>query len=72
MFWPHTLAGVAVFTGFALGGPAAVLWALPFAGGLLVAIPFCVITADPGFSAWLRRHRIAATPEEVAAAARLR
>ncbi len=67
MFWPHTLVGVAVFAGFALGGWAAVLWALPFVGGLLVAIPFCVVTADPGFSAWLRRHGIAAVPEEVAA-----
>jgi membrane glycosyltransferase len=44
-----------------------VLWALPFAGGLLVAIPFCVVTADPGFSAWLRRHGIAAVPEEIRA-----
>jgi len=67
MFWPHTLVGTAVFAGFAQAGGVAVLWALPFAGGLLLAIPFCVVTADPGFSAWLRRHGIAAVPEEVAA-----
>jgi membrane glycosyltransferase len=67
MFWPHTLAGVAAFAGFALGGWAAVLWALPFAGGLLLAVPFCVLTADPAVSAWLRRHGIAAVPEELAA-----
>jgi membrane glycosyltransferase len=67
MFWPHTLAGIAVFAGFGAGGWPAVLWALPFAGGLLVAIPFCVATADPGVSAWLRRHGIAAVPEEVRA-----
>lgn len=66
MFWPHTLVGVAVFAAFASAGWAAVAWALPFAGGLLGAIPFCVLTADPRFSAWLRRHGIAATPEEVA------
>ena len=48
-------------------GPAAVLWALPFAGGLLGAIPFCVATADPAVSAWLRRHRLAAIPEELPA-----
>ncbi len=66
MFWPHTLVGVAVFAGFAQAGWVAVLWALPFAGGLLLAIPFCVATADPRVSAWLHRHGIAAVPEEVA------
>jgi len=65
MLWPHTLFGLAVFTGFAMTSWLAVAWALPFAGGLLVAIPFCAITADPIFSAWLRNARIAATPEEL-------
>ena len=35
--WPHTLLGVVVFAAFACAGWHAVLWALPFAGGLLVA-----------------------------------
>lgn len=69
MFWPHTLFGVAVFAGLAAGSWGAALWALPFAGGLLTAIPFCVATADPAVSAWLRRHRLAAIPEEIAPAA---
>ena len=64
MFWPHTLVGLVVFTGFASAGPIAVLWALPFAGGLLLAIPFCVATANPALSAWLCRYGIAAIPEE--------
>jgi membrane glycosyltransferase len=68
MLWPHTLLGVVVFILFALTSWWAVLWALPFAGGLLVAIPLCVVTSDPGFSARLRQARIAATPEELAAA----
>jgi membrane glycosyltransferase len=72
MFWPHTLVGFAAFAGFAQAGWAAVLWALPFAGGLLFAVPFCVVTADPRFSRWLRRHGIAAVPEEVEPPARLR
>jgi hypothetical protein len=29
-------------------------------------VPLCVLSADPGFSAWLRARRIAATPEEIA------
>ena len=40
------------------------------AGGLLAAIPLCVLTADPRFGRWLREHRIAAIPEEVAFAGR--
>ena len=67
MFWPHTLFGIAVFAGFASSSWAAVLWALPFAGGLLVAIPFCVLSADARVSAWLRRHGVAAVPEEMTA-----
>ena len=35
---------------------------------LLVAIPFCVLTASPTVSALLRDRRLAATPEELAAA----
>jgi membrane glycosyltransferase len=65
LFWPHTLVGIGVFSALAAGSWGAALWAAPFAGGLLTAIPFCVLTADPGVSRWLRRHRVAATPEEL-------
>ena len=64
MLWPHTLVGFLSFAGFALGGWVPVLWAFPVAGGLLVAIPLCVCTADPRFGAWLRAKKIAALPEE--------
>jgi membrane glycosyltransferase len=63
-YWPHTLFGAAAFGALAAGAWGAALWALPFAGGLLTAIPFSVLTAHPRVSAWLRRHRVAATPEE--------
>ena len=65
MFWPHTLIGLITFTAFAQAGTPAILWATPFAAGLPLAIPFCVLTASPGFSAWIRRHQIAAVPEEL-------
>jgi membrane glycosyltransferase len=67
LFWPHTLFGVAVFGLLLATAPAAALWAGPWAGGLLVAIPFCVVTASPRVSAALRARGIAATPEELAA-----
>ena len=65
MFWPHTLIGLITFAAFAQAGWPAILWATPFAAGLPLAIPFCVLTASPGFSAWLLRYRIAAIPEEL-------
>ena len=43
----------------------AALWALPAAGGLLGAVPFCVLTASPRVSALLRARGVAATPEEL-------
>jgi membrane glycosyltransferase len=67
-FWPHTLIGLTSALAFAQAGPRALLWALPFIGGLLMAIPFCVATADPRFGHWLRRYGIAAMPEEVSPA----
>ncbi len=64
--WPHTLLGIVVFAAFACADGRAVVWALPFAGGLLVAVPFAVMTADPRLGRWLRWRGIAAVPEEIA------
>ena len=65
MLWPQTLFGMAVFALLAASSWGAVLWALPWAGGLVVAIPFCVVTSSAPLSGWLRRHRVAAIPEEL-------
>ncbi len=65
LLWPQTALGALVFTGFASAGWVATLWALPLAGGLLVAIPLCVVTADPRVGRWLHRRQIAAVPEEI-------
>lgn len=64
LLWLQTLLGVVVFAGFAHAGWAAALWAVPFAGGLLIAIPFCVLTANVRAGRWMREHGIAAIPEE--------
>ena len=65
LLWPHTALGLLTFAAFAHAGWRTVLWAAPLAGGLPLAIPFCVLTASPRFGAWLWRHRIAAIPEEL-------
>jgi membrane glycosyltransferase len=64
LLWPHTLLGAMAFAGFIASGWTATLWALPLAGGLLAAIPFCVLSANPAVGRWLREHQVVAVPEE--------
>jgi len=66
LLWFHTLMGVLAFGFLALTAPWAIGFALPWAGGLLLAIPFCVLTASPRLARFLNRRGWAATPEEVA------
>jgi len=68
LLWPHTLIGVIVMGFVAATAPWALPIALLWAGGLLVAIPFCVLTTEPRFGRWLAARGLAATPEEVQAA----
>jgi membrane glycosyltransferase len=62
--WWHSLVGLVGLSGFAAAGPVALLWALPFLGGLALAIPFCVVTSDPALGRRLVRDGLAAIPEE--------
>lgn len=65
LLWPQTVLGALVFAGFASSGWEATLWALPLAGGLPLAIPLCVLTADRRLGRWMWRRQIAAIPEEI-------
>jgi len=65
LLWPQTMLGFALFGCVARAGWAATIWATPFAIGLPLAIPFCVVTANPVVSRWFRRARLAAIPEEL-------
>jgi membrane glycosyltransferase len=67
LLWPQTVLGALAFAGFASAGWVATLWALPLAGGLVLAIPLCVLSADPRVGRWMRRRRIGAVPEEIGA-----
>lgn len=67
MLWPETALGLALTAALAATSWSALLFGLPFLAGLVLAIPLCVLTAAPGFSALLARHGVAATPEELAA-----
>jgi membrane glycosyltransferase len=65
LLWPQTVLGLLVFACFARAGWTPVVWAAPIAIGLVLAIPFCVFTADPAVGAWLRAKGLAAIPEEL-------
>lgn len=62
--WWHGAIGLLLLAGFALAGPLALLWALPFLLGPVLAIPFCLATSDPRFGVWLARRRLCAVREE--------
>lgn len=70
LLWPQTVVGVVALGAFASAGLQAVIWAAPLAGGLLLAIPFCVLTAHPALGRMLACRGIAASPEEVSRGAR--
>ncbi|MFC0409382.1 glucans biosynthesis glucosyltransferase MdoH [Roseomonas elaeocarpi] len=44
-FWPHTLCGLVMAALFASAGLFPLLAALPFIGGLILAVPFAVVTS---------------------------
>jgi membrane glycosyltransferase len=63
-FWPHTLFGSALFLFVLFFSPFAALWFIPFVFGLIVAIPFAVLSSSPQLGAWAETNRLCAMPEE--------
>jgi membrane glycosyltransferase len=64
--WPPTALGWACLTALALAAPAAIPYALLIAGGLALAVPLCVVTANRAVGAALLRAGIGRLPEETA------
>jgi membrane glycosyltransferase len=64
VFWPQTLFGLALLLLLAWGAPEAIVWFLPFVGGLVLSVPFAVYTASPELGAAAERARFCAIPEE--------
>ena len=63
--WPQTVFGLIITAIMALGAPALILWSLPLVAGFWLAIPFAVITSDPGLGRVLARIGLCALPEEL-------
>jgi membrane glycosyltransferase len=62
--WPHTLLGCAALGALAMTQPAAIPYMLFLAGGLVLAIPFAMITAGPLLGSVAARIGIGRLPEE--------
>jgi membrane glycosyltransferase len=60
----HGVVGVLLFWPLVHLHPEAIPYALPFAGGLLLAIPFAIITSWPSVGLFLKRTRWFGVPEE--------
>lgn len=69
--WPVTAFGVVLLAFLATTAPGAIVWFLPFAAGLLLAIPYTVVTSWPGLGALAAHWKILALPEEVETPAEL-
>ncbi len=65
-FWPHLAFGGAILGLAGAVAPSLALWSAPLTLGLVVAIPFALVTAAPAAGGWLRRKGLCATPEEIA------
>ena len=64
VLWPQTLFGVLICGSLWVISPVVFAWSLPLTLGYLVAIPFCVVTADPRLGLWMARHGLAGIPED--------
>lgn len=63
--WPQFLFGGALAGLLTVFAPGTLPWALPVLVGLMGAVPFAVLTAEPALGRWLARRGLCATPEEV-------
>jgi membrane glycosyltransferase len=64
--WPETLAGAGAIALLGVSVPSAIPYALFIAGGLLLAIPFAVLTAEPALGRALVGIGFCRLPEELA------
>ncbi len=64
--WPQTVFGVMIMTALIMINPIVFWWSLPLTAGYVLAVPFAVVTADPGVGRWMQRIGLAGIPEDFA------
>ena len=62
--WPQLLFGTLVCGALWMISPVTLWWSLPLTAGYLLAIPFCVLTANPELGLWMKRTGLAGIPED--------
>ena len=63
--WGATLFGLGLLAWLAWHAPGIIPWALPYIAGLVVAVPFAMVTSLPQAGEALRRWGVCAIPEEI-------
>ncbi len=63
--WPQTLFGAAIAAIIAISAPSALPWAAPVMLGLVLSIPFAVLTSHPAIGQAAARIGLCATPDEL-------
>ncbi len=64
--WPQTLFGLGLLVSVGwIKGMDTAIWAAPMIAGLMLAIPFAVLTAHPDFGRWAGRIGLCAIPDEI-------
>jgi membrane glycosyltransferase len=66
IMWPQTALGLALGAMVLVFAPSALPWTAPVLAGLALAIPFTVLTADPGLGRWSRKLGLCGVPEDFA------
>ena len=62
--WPQVTFGVLVCGALLAISPTVLLWSLPLTAGYLLAIPFGVLTADPGVGRMFQKLGLCGIPED--------
>ncbi len=62
--WPQTLFGAAIFALLSWKAPGVLYWAAPLLSGLILAVPFAVLTASPRVGEFMARMGLCGIPEE--------
>lgn len=63
--WLPTAFGLALLAGLATENPRAIPWFLPFLSGLILAVPFAVVSSSARLGAWAVRREFCALPDEI-------
>ncbi|WP_162408944.1 glucans biosynthesis glucosyltransferase MdoH [Acuticoccus sediminis] len=70
-FLPQTVFGIALLALFVVAAPNLIWFAAPVVAGLVLAVPFAVLTSDPGLGLAMTRTGVCAIPEEAVVPAAL-